>query len=88
MEIFYFVLKQCKKLPEILLNAKNFTGETPLHFAVSSNNVDIARMLIEKIQDIITQLNINMKVNLNPSSLNMDERITEQDEYGTENLPF
>ena len=72
------------------MNAKNFTGETPLHFAVSSNNVDIVRMLIEKIQDIITQLNINLnsKVNLNPSSLNIDERITEQDEYGAENLPF
>ena len=51
-EIFNFVLEQCKKLPEVLYNVDNSTNESPLHFAVSSNSVLIATILIEKIREI------------------------------------
>jgi ankyrin repeat protein len=40
-EIFRVVLDQCKNLSAILLDdrANNDTNETPLHFAVSCNNI-------------------------------------------------
>lgn len=70
LEIFYFVLEQCKQLPEILLNAKNNTSESPLHFAVSANQIEIVRTLIDKIREINTQRNINRSnAQLNPSTL-------------------
>ena len=43
----------------MLEDAKNKTNETPLHFAVSCNNYDIARILIDKIKEIIADRNGN-----------------------------
>ena len=54
-EIFDFILSQCKNLEDVLLNdnPKNPTCETPLHFAVSSNNLEICKLLVEEIRKIV-----------------------------------
>jgi len=55
VEIFLHVLSSCKQLDKLLLtqSQNNVTNETPLHFAVSSNNLEIVNCLLEKIRDIL-----------------------------------
>ena len=57
-EIFLKVINECRCLPDILLESSgdkwsNKTCETPLHFAVDSNNIEIVRILIDKIREIV-----------------------------------
>ena len=57
--IFTFVLAECRCLPDILLESSgekwsNKTCETPLHFAVNSNSIEIVRILIDKIREIVS----------------------------------
>ena len=50
-DIFDFVLKNCKDLQHSLFDTDgNVTGETPLHFAVSKNNLEIAAVLIHEMR--------------------------------------
>jgi len=52
--IFILVLEQCKNLTESVYDTNNPTQETPLHFAVSRNNIEIVSHLIKTVRDIMT----------------------------------
>lgn len=66
VEIFLHVLSQCKQLDKLLLtqSQNNLTNETPLHFAVSSNNLEIVNCLLDKIREIRT-LSIQARFQIN-----------------------
>ena len=53
LDIFYFVHDKCLDLRSVFEGEEeNSTRETPLHFAVSRNNIEIAKVLIEDIREI------------------------------------
>jgi len=50
-DIFIFIKDKCKDLQNFLFDCSaNKTQETPLHWAVATNQIEIAKMLIEEMQ--------------------------------------
>ena len=57
-DIFDFVFKQCTRLSYSLENIyhdRNLTSESPLHFAVSKNNIEIVTELVKELRRIREQ---------------------------------
>lgn len=56
LDIFAFVHEKCVDLRSVFEGAEeNSTVETPLHFAVARNNIEIAKVLIEDMREIVDQ---------------------------------
>ena len=61
LDIFEFVHEKCQDLKSVFDGdddpgtLQNSTKENPLHFAVSRNNIEIAKVLIEDIRQIKEQ---------------------------------
>ncbi len=50
VRVFEYVWKHCKNVRGILNDCHNETQETPLHFAVCSNNLAIVKLLIKEMR--------------------------------------
>ena len=76
LDIFAFVHERCVDLRSVFEGVEeNSTLETPLHFAVSRNNIEIAKVLIEDIREIHDQsIDNSGEHSKGPSSLGLIDR--------------